>query len=74
MTLPTIEKGIPIPTNGKNGSVTELLRTLEVGDSILLAGRLITAAQPLIRNAAKKSEREYTSRTVEGGVRIWRTK
>jgi hypothetical protein len=74
MTL-VIEKNIPVPrkaSGGKPGELVTALRVMEVGDSVFLAGRTVmSCGQPMLR-AKADSDRQYTSRTVDGGVRIWR--
>lgn len=70
-----IETGIPIPPpkrgHGAASDVTETLRKLNVGDSVLL---------PTQQKVAMKSARyalgngNYTSRQEGSGTRIWRTK
>lgn len=65
-----IEKGIPLPAPIET-SFTNLVRKLEVGDSIFLAGKSpgsfgwVTKFVPTFKLAM---------RSVEGGTRIWRLK
>lgn len=75
-----IEKGLPIPDDeaakDARRAKTYNFHALEVGDSILVpgenkSGRAYTAAY---NYNARNPERELTSRTVEGGLRIWRVK
>ena len=63
-----IRDDIPIPTEL---NMTHMVRQLKIGDSVLL---------PIKRNSiyeiteAAGLTGKYTSRKVEGGFRIWRTK
>ncbi len=74
MTLPSIEKGIPIPPRtGERTGVTDLLRSMEPGDSILLdSPRAARSYTPIMDRLQKKEGLEFTSRTLDDGVRIWR--
>jgi hypothetical protein len=64
-----IEKGIPVPLPGRATRYPWDL--LEVGDSFLVTERLKSArVGACIRN--KGSEKKFVSRSVEGGLRIWR--
>ena len=69
----TIEKDIPIPPRRRvvdKGGVATLKR-MEIGDSVLFLTRKQAgvAIQELKRN---KDPRKFTTRTVEGGIRVWR--
>jgi hypothetical protein len=77
-----IEKGIPIPPNpreGGHGNTKYPFRAMEVGDSIFIPCTLTEL--PGVRNRVHSATRHYTkngitftSRTVEGGFRVWRIK
>ena len=71
-----IESGIPIPEKasvGKNKGVIEAFKKLEVGGSIFLEGAKINCAHPYYSPAKSNTTKQFTARTVEGGIRIWRT-
>ena len=68
-----VEKGIEIPGGGKKKYPWD---EMEVGDSFFIPGlgevpRNIASSAPTHR---KKRGEKYTTRKVEGGYRIWRTK
>ena len=69
----TIEKGIPIPPKRHtiNKGWVATLRRMEVGDSVLFENRKQAggAIQELKRN---KDPRKFVTRTVDGGIRVWR--
>jgi hypothetical protein len=69
-----IEKGIPIP---RRSTIITVIRKLEVGESILVPGSDLAPARVRARvNYAKYVDRDrsYTTRQMDGGTRIWRTK
>ena len=66
-----IEKGIPMPDPRKKYEMPDL----EVGDSVFL--EVGTTQSPEVLSIAGRAKRKgwsTMSRSVEGGVRIWRTK
>lgn len=71
-----IEKDVPLPESHSShrGGLSGALRKMEVGDSILLKDKsqhFISAAGQTV--AMRENDgRKYMTRTVEGGVRIWR--
>lgn len=62
-----IEKNIPIPS----GQFSETLRSLQVGDSVTFAGKLNTLRATVARVFGSGN---FVTRTVEGGIRVWRKK
>ncbi len=75
-----IEKGIPIPTQSRVGrgpsEFTHTLATMKKGDSLFMPnetgariGRRVSSYA-----LANKLRGHYVCRTMDGGVRIWRTK
>lgn len=73
-----IEKGIPVPMKGARtadgGGLLAVLRGMEVGDSVFIAGKKIQWGSAYVNKAQRGNEKEFTSRTLEGGFRIWRLK
>ncbi len=69
-----IEKGVPIPRRnpsfgwGLHGAVCRL----EVGDSIFVANGKPNSVSASGRVATQRTGAKFTTRRVEGGVRIWR--
>lgn len=72
---PTIEKNIPVPL-GKHNGKWAFVGEMEVGDSVFLDDEFTTQTRWLGQSAVKRKypERTFTSRSVEGGIRIWRIK
>jgi len=69
-----IEKDVPFLAKGGDGLKGHLC-LCEVGDSIFVAEGNSNRVGAAGRNAAKsKPGIKFTTRTVEGGVRIWRIK
>lgn len=67
-----IDKDVPVPTNAVGGSPKYPWGTMERGDSFFVPnvpkGRLTAA----VWAAQKKSGFRFTTRTVDGGIRVWR--
>lgn len=70
-----IDKGIPMPNSHFNGK-TSMLVNLTVGDSFLVTGA--PDEKQRWRNIIKQVQQtrggRFATRTVEDGMRIWRTK
>ncbi len=68
-----IDKGVPIRAirRGRTKELGELLRRMDVGDSFLLTEHPMSD-RSLAKAAAKQAGIKLTSRTVEGGIRVWR--
>lgn len=73
-----IEKGIPVAksvTRCKgNGRVQKLIKRMDIGDSFLLEveGRKLKYKQRTFSAAAKSLGVKLITRTVDGGLRVWR--
>ena len=67
-----IEKNIPIPPHGNAGSVYRTLLDMVPGDSVFFEGKRRSNVGDSATRAAKATKGEYVTRSVEGGVRIWR--
>lgn len=71
-----IEDGIPLPAgrgSGKYGHISDTLRKLQVGQSVLLP--MFTKCEQLgsIRQLVQAHiNGKLTTRVVKGGVRVWR--
>ena len=68
-----IKKGIPMPEPRARG-ITAALRKMDVGDSIFLRGRKTNRVTNITSLLAKKTGFTFTTRTVDGGTRVWRIK
>lgn len=73
-----IENGVPIPPSRQGAGMTASkgygrgVRSLQPGQSILLPITAKAAQTYMMRARRRIPTARYTSRTVEGGVRIWR--
>jgi len=69
-----IEKDIPLPTYA--GVYSETLHAMEVGDSFLVPDEYAPAIRSAIARVYKSpiNTRQFTTRSVEDGVRVWRVK
>ena len=85
MQLYKIEKGIKVTSvkqegsNGKASPVAATMQVLKKGESFLVTGRYVGKAAKVMRDfttgeRARGGKREFTSRTLDAGVRIWRVK
>lgn len=72
-----IEKNIEIPPKQSRRKTCYPWEGMQVGDSFLVPGPGTAEQQGKIGNAAysrsNQDGRKYTTRCVEGGVRVWRT-
>jgi len=72
-----IEKGIPVPASTSGRPTIYPLGNMDVGDSFsipLPEGKKHRDLQSSVSRAAKAREgKTFSSRKVEGGVRVWRT-
>ena len=66
-----IEKNIPIPDKR---AWKYPWKEMEVGDSIFIKGKSINALTATGLRYLKKDGWDFAMRTVDGGVRVWRTK
>ena len=76
----TIEKNIPVPATIRNGRQPSLPSgDLEVGDSFLLPAstkeEFLQVRRRINSSTASwvKKGRKFATRSVEGGLRVWRT-
>ncbi len=65
-----IDKNVPIPT----GKIKYPFRQMEIGDSFFVAGATTTKLSSQMNITAKSIGNgcKFRSKTVDGGVRIWR--
>jgi hypothetical protein len=73
-----IEKNVPMPKSeggrGRDKSPLRLaMEVMEVGDS-LISPKTYMQTQGIISGFRKRGERNFASRTVNGQLRVWRTK
>lgn len=69
-----IEKKVPVPPTDRPGRPSKYpFREMVPGDSFFVAGQTVReGASSAARVFAHRSGRKFRTRTVEGGVRIWR--
>lgn len=67
MSAVKIERGIPLPPRA--AGISDALRAMKIGDSIFLAGKTSAVKGGYTARISGK----FTARTMDGGVRIWRT-
>lgn len=65
-----IETNVPMP-GGRLAPLTMTIRALNVGESFLIAG---SRPNHLGNIFATQKPKKFSTRKVEGGTRIWRTK
>jgi len=72
-----IERGVPLPLANPRCGRADAIRNLAVGESILFKDTTTNyvgaTARTIRQREADKETRKYVTRTVTGGVRIWRT-
>ena len=73
MTTITIDKNIPIPGLIGGRRAVYPWDTLEVNESFFVADRTTKNFGSMVYSASKRTGRKFISRTVDGGVRVWRT-
>ena len=68
-----IDKGVPMPpiSRGK-GRLVYPWDEMEVGDSFFVKDGKVKTLSRSCGTYGKRLERKFTSRTVEGGARVWR--
>jgi hypothetical protein len=72
-----IERGIPVPKKHGAGahqdpnSVSGVLRRLQTGESVLVPGKLTNVSR-IVGYTKLATGYQFTCRTVEGGIRVWR--
>lgn len=71
-----IEKNIPPPPKKNGHSGQRVTQKMEVGDSILIEGsqikRLVAKASAICTAGKRFGDGKFSTRRVEGGIRVWR--
>jgi len=67
-----VEKGIPAPKVKKGPPRKYPWLEMEVGDSFFVPGVNYNEFKTQPSNAGKRYGLKYTTRSVDGGVRVWR--
>ncbi len=71
-----IEKNIAIPhirTKPKS-ELRKLIEKMEKGDSVFVSHAVLSSISFMISLIKKDTKKEFTTRTIDGGIRIWRIK
>jgi hypothetical protein len=63
----------PAPCNMDNEGFTYPWDDMKVGHSFFIPDRTMQAASKRVQKRQKMSGHRYTCRTMDGGVRVWRT-
>ena len=66
-----IEKNVPLPAKRGKG-LFGIVRSMECGDSVFVENGKQKTVSATGRVATKITGHKFTTRMVEGGVRIWR--
>lgn len=66
-----IEKGIPLPRRSAANKKYDF-GAMKIGDSMLCAGVEPKEVRGVAHAAGKREGMKFATRTVEGGVRVWR--
>lgn len=69
-----VEKKIPIPVKRGGNEPKYPLRTMNVGESVFIGDSPYKAVAQAVQYCQRKTKRRFTVRSVDGGVRVWRTK
>lgn len=76
-----IEKGIPLPPRSRSSGYSKYpFADMQLGDSFVISlnpgesiDQLRFRANSALAKARKTTNAQFSSRTVDGGIRIWRT-
>jgi hypothetical protein len=66
-----IETGVAYPCPDSH-EVTQTLRALEVGQSVLIPGWKATQSHRFVKLARQGTEKRFAAKTMTTGARIWR--
>lgn len=71
-----IETNIPVPQIGGRGRKSSVypFAQMNVGDSFFVPGITTTKITGTVFHHGKRLNMKFVTRTVDGGVRVWRTK
>ena len=71
-----IEKNVPLPRPRQSGAPKYPWESMDVGDSFYVAGATVTLLSASAASWSRRHgrERKFATRTVNGGVRVWRVK
>jgi hypothetical protein len=67
-----IESNIPRPVRSERQELIAALRSMEIGQSVLVAGKSIKQVSSDTRSARLGTGKHFECRTMTNGVRIWR--
>jgi len=68
-----IDKNVPMPKGSKElHPISAALRSMEVGDSVLIADKTRTQVQDYVRKARWTTGHRFAIRQAENGIRVWR--
>jgi len=67
-----IEKGVPLPPGQRGRGLIGVIQKMDVNDSILVPDAKQSIVSASGRVVRQRTGAQFTTRVVEGGVRIWR--
>jgi hypothetical protein len=67
-----IEKNVGIPERRKPRPTVWPFTLMEVGDSVLVPAEKITAARTIVGQTTRRHNMRFLTRSVDGGLRVWR--
>lgn len=67
-----IEKGVPLPLAIRRTGLAPALRRLSPGDSIFVPGKRPAEISSTYTRLQRELGWKFTTRTVDGGCRVWR--
>ena len=70
-----IEKGIPMEkgiTGRRRNPLTDVLESMSITNSVLVTDQNRPCVSSVVNRATVRTGREFKTRTMDGGIRIWR--
>lgn len=71
--IPSIETTVPIPKDNKGPKRKYPFAGMQVGDSFFVKDGIANRLSGICSYWQEKTGTKYMVRTVEGGIRVWRT-
>lgn len=68
-----IEDNVPMPDGDSHGwGISHVLRSMKVGQSVLISGKKPESVRSIIQLVQRGSQTRFVTRSVDGGLRVWR--
>lgn len=68
-----VEKNVPLPKGVERRSTKWPFADMSIGESVLVPADSAKVGRSVVHQVSKKRGLKFVSRTVDGGVRFWRT-